>query len=88
LTKNVLDYPQLLLDLATRVPYELLVVKPDQKQPKSLSYPKGLESLQVKGMFYGPIAYFQSCWIESRRKSDGGKQNTAPRLLAQGKMKR
>ena len=88
LTKNVLDYPQLLLDLTTRVPYELLVAKPEQKQPKSHSYPKGLESLQVKGMFYGPIAYFQSRWIERRRKAGGDERNTSPRLLAQGKMKR
>ena len=86
LTKNVLDYPQLLLDLCTKVPYDLLIAKIDQKQPKSLSYPKELRSLQVKGMLYGPIAYFQSRWIE--RKQAESEPHTAPRLPTPGKMKR
>ncbi|HZO75281.1 MAG TPA: glycosyltransferase family 2 protein [Ktedonobacteraceae bacterium] len=83
LIKNVLDYPQLLLDLCTKVPYDLLISRADQKQPKSLSYPKELSNLQVKGMLYGPIAYLQSWWIESRRTEP--EQHSSPRLPAQGK---
>ncbi|HLG61263.1 MAG TPA: glycosyltransferase [Ktedonosporobacter sp.] len=86
LTKNVLDYPQLLLDLCTKVPYDLLIAKADQKQPKSLSYPKELHNLQIKGMLYGPIAFFHSRWIE--RKQEESEQPTSPRLPASGKMKR
>ena len=87
LTKNVLEYPQLLLDLSTKVPYEFLIAKPDKKIPRSSHYPKGLTTLQLKGMFYGPLAYLQSRWIERHLHDHPARlEGTNPRLPTQGKM--
>jgi GT2 family glycosyltransferase len=60
LTKNVYEHPQLLVDLLTRVPYDLFVVKPGLINKKTARYPKDLQRVNRQGMLYGPLAYLQS----------------------------
>ena len=61
LTKHVSEYPQLLVDLVTKVPYDLLIARSARKHRKSKQYPKGLKTASLKGMLYGPLAFFISC---------------------------
>jgi glycosyltransferase involved in cell wall biosynthesis len=61
LTKNVCEYPQLLFDLVTKVPYDLLFARSAEINKKSKQYPKGLNAAALKGMLYGPLAFFISC---------------------------
>jgi glycosyltransferase involved in cell wall biosynthesis len=60
LTKIVCTYPQLLFDLVTKVPYDLLVARLAEINRKSEQYPKGLKVAALKGMLYGPLAFFIS----------------------------
>jgi glycosyltransferase involved in cell wall biosynthesis len=60
LSKNVYEHPQLLIDLLTRVPYDLFVARPDVINRKTSHYPTDLKCVNWKGMLYGPLAYIQS----------------------------
>jgi hypothetical protein len=63
LTKNIFERPVLLLDLLSKVPYGLyftLSGHSSKNRYKSVHYPKELTWLELKGMFYGPLAYLQS----------------------------
>lgn len=69
LTKVVIDQPGLLPDIAAKViPGLRYAFSPSshKNQRKPSDYPKELNSLERKGMLYGPIAYLRSRW-QSRR---------------------
>jgi GT2 family glycosyltransferase len=70
LTKNLLDYPQLLLDLCIKVPYallhDLLTNRSDHTQKSkqhATAYLKELATMARKGMLRGPFAYLKSRWV-------------------------
>jgi glycosyltransferase involved in cell wall biosynthesis len=60
LTKHVYEYPQLLIDLVIKVPYDLLISRSAETNKKSKQYPKELKRVALKGMCYGPLAFFIS----------------------------
>ena len=60
LTKNVYEHPELLLDLCTRVPFDLLLKRSSEITVRPEDYPRELKRLALKGMLYGPLAYVQS----------------------------
>jgi hypothetical protein len=65
LIKSILDNPQLLLDLITKLPFDFMSMLNgwlSKKSKKSMYYPKELDRLERKGRLYGPIAYIQSWW--------------------------
>jgi GT2 family glycosyltransferase len=64
LTKNLLEHPQLMVDLFTKVPYDLLMgTRASKKKQPSLIYPKELAALSRKGMLRGPFVYLKGRWI-------------------------
>ena len=66
LMKSLLDHPQLLFDLVTKVPYEvlsLLKIRSLQSSMKTTSFPKDLSLAEKQGMLYGPLAYLQTWWM-------------------------
>lgn len=87
LTKNLLEYPQLLFDLLTKVPYDLFrnrLASSSKSEVTSTYYPKDLITLMRRGMLYGPFAYIWSRWkTRSQRKALSGAYNK----LALGKGK-
>lgn len=65
LTKCLLDYPNLLLDITSKIPAGIKYVfdpKSAKNQQKTSRYPHELERIERKGMLYGPIAYLISRW--------------------------
>ncbi len=65
-TKNLLDHPQLLLDLFTKIPYDLLTnrsSRPRKSKQQSTVYPKELATMSRKGMLRGPFVYLKSRWV-------------------------
>jgi glycosyltransferase involved in cell wall biosynthesis len=65
LIKSILDNPQLLLDLITKLPFDFFSILrswSSHKRKKSIYYPKELNWLELNGRLYGPIAYIQSRW--------------------------
>ncbi|MGZ3615844.1 MAG: glycosyltransferase [Ktedonobacteraceae bacterium] len=79
LTKNLLEYPQLLFDLFTKVPYDLIrnrLARSSKGEGKSTYYPKELRKLLYKGMLIGPFAYLWSRWkIRSLREASSATHN-------------
>jgi GT2 family glycosyltransferase len=76
LTKNICQRPALLLRLVTNVPrglFRLLKARSnkrmqgDDQLTKSLYYPRELTRLELKGMLYGPVAYFQTVRLMRKR---------------------
>lgn len=66
LTKNLLDHPELLLDLFTKVPYDLLTSRserPPKSEQQTTTYPKELAIMARKGMVRGPFVYLKSRWV-------------------------
>ncbi len=64
LVKSILDNPQLLVDLITKLPFDFFLIlrgRSSEKRKKSI-YPKELNWLELKGRLYGPFAYIQSRW--------------------------
>lgn len=60
LTKRVLDRPQCLLDLATRMPYGFFFVlsnRSTKNRKKRTDYPVELTRCELRGMLYGPFVY-------------------------------
>jgi glycosyltransferase involved in cell wall biosynthesis len=65
LTKNVVEFPQLLLDLCTKVPVDLaqvLLTRRRVRRPKTSLYPRELTHEELRGLIYGPLAYVQTLW--------------------------
>jgi len=65
LIKSILDNPQLLVDLITKLPFDFFFIlnrRSSEKCKKSIYYPKELNWLELKGRLYGPFAYIQSRW--------------------------
>jgi GT2 family glycosyltransferase len=65
LLRNVLANPRLLLNFVSRLPYGLyftLSGRSPKNSKKSADYPRDLTMLELKGMLYGPFAYFHSWW--------------------------
>ena len=65
LIKSVLDTPQILLDLITKLPFDFISIlnsRLSKSRKRSLDYPKELDWLEMKGRLYGPFAYIQSRW--------------------------
>jgi GT2 family glycosyltransferase len=63
LTKVVLDHPRLIMDMALRLPAGLAHIfssKSPKNKHKQADYPKELNTLERKGMLYGPLAYWRS----------------------------
>jgi glycosyltransferase involved in cell wall biosynthesis len=79
LTKNLLEHPQLLIDLFTKVPYDLFrnrLARSLRGEVESTYYPGELSTLLRKGMLYGPFAYIWSRWkIRSLRKTSNETYN-------------
>ncbi len=65
LTKNLLEHPQLVIDLFTKVPYDLFMSMKSlkKKRPTSVIYPKELAAMSYKGMWRGPFVYLKGRWI-------------------------
>jgi GT2 family glycosyltransferase len=64
LTKNLLEHPQLMLDLLTKVPYDLFMhMRSSQKKQSSVIYPKELATMSRKGMVRGPFIYLKGRWM-------------------------
>jgi GT2 family glycosyltransferase len=77
LTKNICQRPSLLFRLVLNIPrglFRLLKArsnkkdKSDSKSTKSRYYPEELTRLELRGMLYGPVAYFQTVRL-MRKKS-------------------
>ncbi len=70
LIKSVLDTPQLLLDLITRLPFDFISIlkgRLSKNRKEFIHYPKELNRLELKGILHGPFAYIQSRWeVRSR----------------------
>jgi GT2 family glycosyltransferase len=61
----ILDNPRLLFDFVTKVPYGIFFIlsgRSPKNRKKTAHYPKELTKLELRGMLYGPFAYFQSRW--------------------------
>lgn len=74
LTKSICDNPRLLFDLIIRVPYGLyftLSNRSPKNTKKTSNYPKELTNLELKGMLYGPFAYFRSCRMPGHDRKRG-----------------
>ncbi|GAC1389428.1 MAG: hypothetical protein NVS4B11_03650 [Ktedonobacteraceae bacterium] len=72
LIKSILDNPQLLFDLITKLPFDFISILNSwlsKNREKSIHYPKELSKLEQKGRLYGPLAYIQSQW-EARPKRE------------------
>ena len=64
LTKNLLEHPQLMVDLFTKVPYDLLMgTRSSKKKQPSVIYPKELAAMSRKGMLRGPFVYLKGRWV-------------------------
>jgi GT2 family glycosyltransferase len=64
LTKNLLEHPQLVIDLFTKVPYDLFMsTRSFKKKQPSIIYPKELAAMSRKGMLRGPFIYLKGRWI-------------------------
>jgi glycosyltransferase involved in cell wall biosynthesis len=62
-TKGICDFPQLLVDLMLKVPFNLVRFLADRYSTagaKTMRYPRELSRAQLRGMIYGPLAYFQT----------------------------
>ena len=71
LTKVILENPLLLFDILANVPYGLFFIlsfRSPKNRKKSKNYPQELNTLERKGMLYGPFAYVRSRW-EMRKLS-------------------
>jgi GT2 family glycosyltransferase len=65
LTKTVLANPRLLFDFAHKMPAALrYTLDPGSTYhaQKASDYPRELDHLELKGLFYGPLAYLRSWW--------------------------
>lgn len=63
LTKCILEDPRTLFDLMRRLPYGLFfLLSPNspKHESKTATYPRELDRMELKGLFYGPIAYLRS----------------------------
>jgi GT2 family glycosyltransferase len=60
LTRNIYEYPQVLLDLFTKVPYDLLIDRSTTLNKTTERYPKDLKKVALRGMLYGPLAFVLS----------------------------
>jgi glycosyltransferase involved in cell wall biosynthesis len=70
LTKNLLEYPQLLIDLFTKVPYALLLSRSaaaPKKDKSQASYPPELSALTRRGLVFGPFAYVWGRYVMRER---------------------
>jgi GT2 family glycosyltransferase len=73
LTKNMLEHPQLLGELLTKIPYGLyftLSTRSPKNRKKSLSYPRDLTLLELKGMLLGPFTYIHRKWHYASREQE------------------
>jgi glycosyltransferase involved in cell wall biosynthesis len=70
--KSLLDNPQLLFDLITKLPFDFISIlngRLTKNHKKRTSYPKELNMLELKGIVDGPLAYIQSRWeVRPRRE--------------------
>ena len=81
LTKSVIDHPELLLDVARRVPQGVayaLSPRSRKNVKKRADYPPELTRIERKGMLYGPVAYVRSRW----QARQWGQVPTAPERAA------
>ena len=65
LIKSVLDTPEIMLDLITKLPFDFISIlnsRLSKSRKRSLGYPKELDRLEMQGRLYGPLAYIQSRW--------------------------
>jgi glycosyltransferase involved in cell wall biosynthesis len=73
LIKSILDNPQLLLDLVTKLPFDFISTLNSwlsKNRKKSSHYPKELNRLELQGRLYGPLGYIQSRWeVRSKRET-------------------
>jgi glycosyltransferase involved in cell wall biosynthesis len=75
ITKCMVDQPTLFLDLVKKIPKGLdytLSARSPKNSRKSAGYPKELTRLELRGLFYGPLAYLRSRRLlrRSRRARD------------------
>jgi glycosyltransferase involved in cell wall biosynthesis len=64
-TKNLIEFPQLLLDLVTKIPVDLvrtLLARRAARKTLTSYYPRELTRAEFRGMLYGPLAYVQTVW--------------------------
>lgn len=64
-TKCIIDDPKRVFDIGRKLPYGLfyaLSSKSSKNYKKGSSYPPELTRIELKGMLYGPLAYFRSRW--------------------------
>jgi GT2 family glycosyltransferase len=74
LTKCVIDHPSLALDILRKFPLGLAYVlspRSPKNRKKSRTYPRDLTTIELKGMFRGPLAYLRGRCSRSR-------ENTGP----------
>jgi GT2 family glycosyltransferase len=67
LTRTLLNHPQLIFDLITKIPYSIYFIfnkHSPKNSKKSINYPKELTRLELKGMCYGPPGYLLSVWSQ------------------------
>jgi GT2 family glycosyltransferase len=94
LTKNLLDHPQLLLDLCIKVPYnilnDLLVNRSNRTQKgkqQAATYPKELAMMSRKGMLRGPFVYLKSRWVtRGQRQALTASEVDAASYVKKGKL--
>jgi glycosyltransferase involved in cell wall biosynthesis/O-antigen/teichoic acid export membrane protein len=71
LMKTVLENPQVLFELLSKVPYGLfftLSTRSPKNEKKSTNYPMELNIVELKGILYGPLAYILSLWAVHRTR--------------------
>jgi GT2 family glycosyltransferase len=79
LTRSLLHNPRLLFDFLPKAALafiRLLMGKSTKHDEPVASYPRELTILKLKGMLYGPLAYFQS-WMMARKLRDKRDQSSS-----------
>lgn len=69
--RNISHYPWLFFNFLSKLPYGLyfaLGPQSSKNSKKSSQYPEELTKLELKGMFYGPLAYLRSRWKVRRMR--------------------
>ncbi len=87
ITKNLIEFPQLLPDLVTKIPIDLvriLLARRAARKTQTSYYPRELTQAELRGMLYGPLAYVQTAWkLRRARRASATRLKAAVERQAQ-----
>jgi glycosyltransferase involved in cell wall biosynthesis len=89
LLRNMLANPRLLFDFVGRLPYGLyftLSGRSPKNSKKSTDYPRDLTMLELKGMLWGPFAYFRSWWAVHGTGKEPGRRGAPGSTYGKGNL--